>query len=119
MISKQKVFKHEGKDVFVFKFENKHGNTAAITNYGGTVMQITVPDKDGNLADVILGFETAEEYLNNAQFFGCTVGRYANRIAKGAFVLNGKEYKLACNENPFSHLHGGHSGFDKKVWDAE
>lgn len=119
MISKQKVFTFEGKDVLIFTLKNAGGNTVAVTNYGGTVTQIVVPDKNGKLADVVLGFKTVREYQNNVPFLGVTVGRYANRIANGAFVLNGKEYKLACNENTFSHLHGGNSGFDKKVWDAE
>lgn len=119
MISKQKVLTIDGKDVFVFTLENTGGNKAVITNYGGTVMQILVPDKNGELADVVLGFKTAEEYQHNAPFLGVTVGRFANRIANGKFFLNGKEYSVACNENPFSHLHGGYSGFDKSVWDAE
>jgi aldose 1-epimerase len=119
MISKQKMLTIDGKDIFVFTLKNAGGNTAAVTNYGGTVMQILVPDRNGKLADVVLGFDSVQEYLNNNPFMGSTVGRYANRIANGTFVLNGKEYRLECNESPFSHLHGGNSGFDKKVWDAE
>lgn len=119
MITQKKVFTLEGKDVFVFTLENKKGNTVAITNYGGTIMQIIVPDKNGTLADVVLGYKTPEEYKKNSPYLGSTIGRFGNRIANGAFVLNAKEYKLACNENPYSHLHGGISGFDKKVWDAQ
>jgi aldose 1-epimerase len=119
MISKEKVLTLGGKDVFIFTLKNSGGNTVAVTNYGGTVTQIIVPDKNGELADVVLGFKTVEVYQNNAPFLGVTVGRYANRIAGGRFVLNGKEYDVGCNENPYSHLHGGYSGFHKKVWNAE
>ncbi len=119
MISKEKVLTIDGKDVFVFTLKNSGGNTAAITNYGGIVTQIIVPDKNGKPADVVLGYKTVGEYQNNPPFLGATIGRYANRIANGKFLLNGKEYDVGCNENPYSHLHGGYSGFDKKVWDAE
>lgn len=119
MIDKRKVLDIEGKDVFIFTLSNAQGSIVKITNYGATIMDILVPDRNGNLADVSLGFATVEEYVKgNAPFMGVTVGRYANRIAYGKFTLNGKEYKLACNENPFSHLHGGRAGFDKRVWDA-
>lgn len=119
MVTKSKAAMHDGREVFIFTIKNAAGNTVAVTNYGATVMKILVPDRDGRLADVCLGFDTVEEYIKDSPFFGSTVGRYANRIAKGRFTLNGKEYVLDCNENPFSHLHGGKAGFDKKVWDAE
>lgn len=119
MITAKKVMTHQGKDVLVYRLENANKNAVTVTNYGATIMEIIVPDKRGTAADVTLGFNTVEEYIKDSPFFGCSVGRYANRIAGGKFALNGKTYTLACNENPFSHLHGGKIGFDKVVWDAE
>lgn len=119
MITKRNTATHEGREIFTFSMENNSGNVVTVMNYGATITGITVPDRDGRPGDVTLGFDTFEGYLNDNPFFGCTVGRFANRIAKGTFTLNAKEYKLACNENPYSHLHGGSAGFDKKVWDAE
>ena len=86
-----------------------------ISNYGGTVISIVVPDKNGKMADVALGFDTLAEYQEKSPYFGCITGRYANRIAKGKFTLDGKEYQLATNNEP-NHLHGGEKGFDKQVW---
>jgi len=86
--------------------------------YGGTVVAINVPDKDGKLGDVALGFDTLGEYEEKSPYFGCITGRYANRIAKGKFALDGKEFTLATNNDP-NHLHGGLKGFDKRVWAAE
>ena len=119
MITQKKVLDYQGKDVYVFELKNKDNHIVTITNYGATLMQILVPDKTGNLDDVNLGFDTVAQYIEDNPFFGCTVGRYANRISEGKFMLNDQPYVLACNENPHSHLHGGTSGFDKKVWDAE
>ncbi len=119
MITAKKVMTHRGKDVFIFTLENTSGNVVTMTNYGATIMEIIVPDKRGAAADVTLGFNTVEEYIKGSPFFGCSVGRYANRIANGKFVLNGKTYTLECNESPFYQLHGGRIGFDKVVWDAE
>jgi Galactose mutarotase and related enzymes len=118
MITATKVLTHNGKDILIYTLENAKGNIVTMTNYGATVMDIIVPDKHGKAADVNLGFKTVDEYIPSIPFFGASVGRYANRIANGRFTLNGKEYTLACNENPFSHLHGGNAGFDKAVWDA-
>ena len=89
-----------------------------ITNYGGIVTSVMVPDRAGNMGDVVLGFDNLETYLAGNPFFGCITGRYANRIAKGQFTLNGETYELATN-NGENHLHGGMVGFDKKLWDAE
>ena len=79
------------------------------------MVSLEVPDKDGNLADITLGYDTLGEYIEDSPYFGATVGRYANRIGKAKFVLNGIEYKLAAN-NGENHLHGGIKGFDKVVW---
>jgi aldose 1-epimerase len=91
-----------------------------VTNYGATITAIEVPDRDGKLADVTLGYDTTAEYINAAEkpYFGCIVGRYGNRIANGKFTLDGKEYTLATNNAP-NHLHGGNVGFDKVTWEAE
>ena len=76
-----------------------------------------MPDRRGKTANVNLGFDTLEEYLGKSPYFGALVGRFANRIAKGSFAIDGRQYKLACNDGP-NHLHGGVKGFDKAVWKA-
>jgi aldose 1-epimerase len=86
--------------------------------YGGIVRTLEVPDRDGNLGDIVLGYDSLDEYIENNPYFGALVGRYGNRIAKGKFTLDGVEYTLATNNGP-NHLHGGVKGFDKVVWGAE
>ncbi|XP_021292294.1 aldose 1-epimerase [Herrania umbratica] len=100
-------------------FELNNGTMQVkITNYGCTVTSLSVPDKNGQLADVVLGFDTLEPYVQGASpFFGCIVGRVANRIKDGKFTLNGVEYSLPIN-NPPNSLHGGFKGFDKKIWEV-
>ena len=93
--------------------------TASVMNYGATLVSLDVPDRAGNCADVVLGFDTLEDYLlYNRPFFGSVVGRFANRIARGRFTLDGVEYQLAVNNGP-NHLHGGIKGFDKVFWQAD
>jgi aldose 1-epimerase len=89
-----------------------------IAGYGGIIVSLTVPDRDGMPADVVLGFDTLDEYVDHSPYFGCIVGRYGNRIAQGRFTLDGVEHKLAQNDGQ-NHLHGGVVGFDKRVWTAE
>ena len=89
-----------------------------ILTYGGIIKSLQVPDRDGNLSDVVLGFDDLASYLTHNPFFGCIAGRYANRIAGGRFQLDQVEYTLACNNGP-NHLHGGLQGFDKVNWQAE
>lgn len=108
----------DGRQVHLFTLSNENGMEVSITNYGGIVTSIKVPDKDGNIENVALGFDDLEKYKTGHPFFGAIAGRYANRIAKGRFELNGEVYKLATN-NGENHLHGGVEGFDKKVWDYE
>lgn len=108
----------DGTPVDLYTLTNAQGVQAQITNYGGIVVSLLVPDRDGTLDDVVLGFDTLDEYLQHNPFFGCLVGRYGNRIANGRFTLDGVEYALAQNDGP-NHLHGGMKGFDKVVWDAE
>ncbi|MFL7791075.1 MAG: aldose epimerase family protein [Anaerolineae bacterium] len=107
-----------GTLVDLYTLTNASGMEAKITTYGGAVVSLLAPDRDGGLADVILGLETLEEYVEKSPFFGCITGRYANRIAKAKFTLNGIEYALAQNDGP-NHLHGGVKGFDKVVWAAQ
>ncbi len=117
-IKKEPFGKVDNKEVYLFTLKNKNGMTVKITNYGGIVTSISVPDKNGNFDDVVLGYDNLEGYLKETPYFGAIVGRYANRIAKGKFTIDGKEYNLAINNGPNS-LHGGIKGFDKVVWDAE
>jgi len=105
----------EGIEVDQYSLTNKNGMVVKIITYGGILRELQVPDRQGKLADVCLGFDTLDGYLQGHPFFGCITGRVANRIAKGKFSLNGKEYTLEVNNGPNS-LHGGKSGFDKKVW---
>jgi len=91
--------------------------TCKIINYGGIITELHAPDKNGKLGDVVLGFDNLQQYLGSHPYFGAIVGRYANRIAKGKFTLDGKTYSLAINNGP-NHLHGGLKGFDKVAWKA-
>ncbi len=108
----------DGKDAQIYTLTNAGGAEARVTNYGGILVSLKMPDRDGVLGDVILGFDALEDYIKDHPFFGTTTGRYANRIANGRFTLDGKEYQLAVNMPP-SHVHGGEKGFDKVVWGAE
>src|SRR5437764_10252407 len=108
----------EGEEVQLFSLSNDQGMEVRITNYGGIIAAIYVPDRDGKLGDVVLGHETLEGYLNRSRYFGALIGRYANRIAQGKFCLHGIAYSLAKN-NRENHLHGGLRGFDKVIWSAQ
>ncbi|RFZ95763.1 galactose mutarotase [Mucilaginibacter conchicola] len=108
-----------GKQTHLYILKNKNGVEAAVTNYGGRIVSLLVPDKDGKLTDVVLGFESVDGFINSKEpYYGATIGRYGNRIAKGKFKLDGKEYTLATN-NGINTLHGGHPGFQEVVWDAK
>jgi aldose 1-epimerase len=107
--------KVSGKTVQLYTLRNSNGVEAAITNYGGIVVSLKTPDRNGKFADVVLGFDSLDGYTKEHPYFGAIVGRYGNRIAKGRFKLNGVEYKLATN-NGENALHGGLKGFDKVVW---
>ncbi|HXA07750.1 MAG TPA: aldose epimerase family protein [Bryobacteraceae bacterium] len=108
----------DGQPVGLYTLTNTGGMEVAITNYGGIVVSIKAPDRSGKFADVVLGFDTFDAYLNNTPFFGALVGRYGNRIAKARFTLDGHEYHLAANDNG-NTLHGGLKGFDKRLWNAK
>ena len=108
----------DGRQVDLYTLTNAKSLKAKVMNFGAILVAMEVPDKNGNLTDVTLGYDALERYIKRGSFFGATVGRYANRIGKARFVLNGVEYKLAAN-NGENHLHGGIKGFDKVLWDAE
>ncbi len=113
----------DGTSVSLFTLTNENGVEVKITNYGGIITSLKVPDKEGNLEDVVLGFDTLDGYTSEAYkeagpYFGAIIGRYGNRIANAKFTLDGEEYQLAPNNNP-NHLHGGVKGYDKVVWEAE
>jgi len=104
-----------GENIDLYTLRNSHGVEAKITNLGGIVVSLRVPDRSGKFDDVVLGFNDLDSYLKPHPYFGALIGRYGNRIAKGRFTLNGVEYKLAVN-NGENHLHGGIKGFDKVIW---
>lgn len=111
--------KIQGKDTDLFILKNSKGNEVAITNYGGALVAIMVPDKNGNMANVIQGHDNIKDVVESPEpFLSTLVGRYGNRICKGKFTLDGQEYQLAINNGP-NHLHGGPTGFHVRVWDAE
>ena len=113
----QKIFGKlpDGAEVRIYTLRNRQGAFAKVTEYGATLTELWMPDRNGKLGDVVLGFDSLDQYLNGPPFFGSTVGRVANRIACGKFTLDGKEYTLATNRPP-NHLHGGFKGFDKRIW---
>lgn len=122
MSIKQEVFGKTaaGLPVSLFTLANAAGMTVKITNYGGTIVQLHVPDRTGRTADIVLGYDTLAEYEAGNNYFGALIGRCGNRINAGKFALNGKIYQLAVNEMPQrnTHLHGGVTGFNRMVWDA-
>ena len=105
----------DGQPVTLFTLSNASGASVGIIEYGGIVVSLNVPDRDGNLGDVVLGFDTLDAYVADTPYFGAITGRYANRIAGGKFELDGTSYELPVNNGPNS-LHGGIMGFDKVVW---
>lgn len=107
----------DGRPVEAITLANRHGMSATVLTYGATLQSVRVPDREGVFADVTLGHATLEPYLEQPQFFGSTVGRVANRIAGGRFMLDGQEYRVPVNDGP-NALHGGPCGFDKALWDV-
>ena len=109
----------QGKETDLYTLTNSNGMEVCITNYGGAIMAIMVPDRGGTMANVIQGHDSIQNVINSPEpFLSTLVGRYGNRIAKGHFIMNGKDYSLAINNGP-NHLHGGPTGFHARVWDAE
>jgi aldose 1-epimerase len=112
----------DGRAVTLYSLVNASGARVDITNYGAIVVRLFVPDRTGQLDDVVLGYNSLEEYMEASPYFGAIVGRYGNRIAHGRFTLDGETYTLATNNSPGGvpcHLHGGEVGFDKVLWSAE
>lgn len=109
----------DGTEVHAFTLKNKNGVKLRAITYGAIVVNLATPDREGKLADIVLGFNTLDEYIKSSPYFGAVVGRYGNRIANGKFSLDGKTYTLATNNEPGGmkcSLHGGRKGFDKVVW---
>jgi len=109
---------NDGDSVTLYTLTNTNGMTMDVMDYGGIITSLQVPDRNGNMGDVVLGFEDLQSYLDGHPFFGALVGRYGNRIAGGTFSLDGEEFTLAKN-NGENHLHGGPKGFDKAVWKSK
>ena len=110
--------KSEGAEMQLYTLKNKHGLEAKVTNFGATLVSLKTPDRKGQFADIVLGYDDVASYEKGTFFFGGSIGRYANRIARGTFNLNGQTYHLAINDGANS-LHGGTKGFNKVVWDAK
>ncbi len=108
----------DGTAIEAYTLYNSQGASAKVITYGATLAELHVPDKNDKMGDVVLGFDNLEGYLGQHPYFGGTIGRYGNRIAKGKFTLDGKEYQLLLNNGPNS-LHGGQIGFNRRVWKAE
>lgn len=109
----------DGKEVYAFTLENANGMRARVINFGATLVNLYVPDKDGGLTDIVLGFDDLEPYYGNGNFFGATIGPSANRIGNAKFEINGKTYQVDVNDGP-NNLHSHRElGFHKRVWDAE
>jgi len=108
----------DGRSVQIFELVSPSGVRVELLEVGAVISRIQAPDRDGALADVVLGYESAARYLENPSYFGCAVGRVANRIAGARFELDGKTYQLAANDGP-NHLHGGPGGFCKVLWHGE
>lgn len=108
----------DGTPVNLYTLRNRAGMEVRISAYGGVVTHMFVPDRNGKMGDVVLGYDDLAGYLKTSPYFGCLVGRYGNRIAKGQFALDGQTYTLATNNYP-NHLHGGVKGFDKVLWNAK
>ena len=109
----------DGKQVSLFKLKNTMQSELYITNYGSRIVSLLVKDKDGQMTDVVVGFDSLDGYLKATEVYhGATIGRFANRIAKGKFHIDDKEYQLNVNNDP-NHLHGGPNGFHTKIWDVD
>ncbi len=108
----------DGRIASIYHLTNENGASAYITDFGGAVVRLYMPDRNGMFADVVCGYDNIDSYVNGDGYQGALVGRYGNRIANGRFVLDGKEYVLNCNDNGANHLHGGNCGFSHRLWEA-
>jgi aldose 1-epimerase len=118
---KQENFQSTYKDLQtdLYTIKNKNGIVMQVTNYGAKIVTLFVPDKDGNFKDIVFGYDNIKDYLDGDKYFGAIVGRYANRIAGGKFILDGTEYHVPTNDGGKNALHGGDSGFNDAVWTGE
>ncbi len=107
------------RKIYKYTFENSGGIRVSVINYGGIITDLWVPDLNGRSRNVVLGYDTLEAYINDTAYMGALIGRFANRIRDGRFVLNGKEYKLSRNAMGKHHIHGGVKGFNRVVWEVE
>ena len=117
-LSRKSFGTHNGREIDLFTLSNQKGLVVSLTNYGGIITSIRFPDRNGIFSNVVLGYGSLEQYINDEHYIGALVGRYANRIAKGSFQIDGRRYQLSCNDGDH-HLHGGREGFHRKVWEAE
>ncbi|WP_205967687.1 aldose epimerase family protein [Paraglaciecola sp. 20A4] len=121
-VSKEVWGHYQGQNILQFTLENKNGMQVSLTNWGAYVTSINVPDRNGKLEDVILGYDSAQAYVDDCCYNGATVGRFANRIAGGRFYIDGKKIQLSVKTNggnKGNHAHGGEQGFNKKLWQAK
>lgn len=109
----------DGQNVYSYILTNIHGSSVEILDFGGIIRSIIVPDRTGKMTDVVIGFDTIDEYLTNHDYFGALIGRYCNRITNGEFQLNGETIKLNKNDNGRHTLHGGFNGFDQRIWEVK
>ena len=116
-VYKEKFGYKDNQPIYLFKVRNEKGLELSCINYGCIITKILAPDRDGKIENIVLGFDTLEQYENNSSFFGAVVGRFAGRIKDGKFKLDNNEYLVSQNENP-NHLHGGNKGFSSVVWDS-
>src|SRR6056297_51015 len=121
-ISKEEFGKlKDGRKADLYTLENQAGMKVEITNYGGIIVRLYVPDREGNLDDIVLGYDNLEQYFEDPNYFGALIRRYGNRIAEGEFELDGTRYQLDTNEKPAGQpccLHGGKKGFNSQLWSA-
>ena len=108
----------DGTVIDAYRMVNKNGAETTIMTYGGCILELKMPDRDGNIGDVLLGFDSLDSYVPDTSGQGALIGRFGNRIGKGQFTLNGKFYQLATNNNGINHLHGGNVGYASRVWTA-
>lgn len=118
LLPKKKWGSIDGNDIFLITLENRRGSKLIVSNYGATAQSLFVADRHGDFDDVLLGYDTLEQYVNDEVYMGSVVGRYANRIAGGRFLLNGKQHQLTTRNRNY-HQHGGDVGFNKKCFDHE
>ncbi len=117
-VVKEKFGQVGENEIDIYTLTNDKGAQAKIMNFGARVVSLTMPDRQGNFDDIVTGYDSLKGYVNDNSYFGAIVGRYGNRIGKGKFSLDGKEYQLTINDG-MNHLHGGKIGFFKAVWNAE